>query len=282
MKIAVFGASGYLGTVVRKLALAAGHDVVGFCLSDTDDELVRVDIRDATAVRRTVGEAAAQVVVNAAARQDDWATTAIGAVNVAAAASLHGAKTIHVSSDAVFSDAALAYDEHAVPAPATTYGAAKAAAEIGVAAACDDAVIIRTSWILGDGNSWFERFAQALARGERDGVLYDDDFRCPVHPDDLAAAILELAGLDYRGVLNVAGADAANRLELGRMVALRDGLDPAILRRGSKSADGPGACRVLLDSGRARRLLRTRLRGADEFMTQAPRRTGAANGEHSC
>jgi dTDP-4-dehydrorhamnose reductase len=86
----------------------------------------------------------------------------------------------------------------------------------------------------------------------------------PVHVDDLAAALLELASNDYRGVLNVAGPDAISRFDLGMLVARRDGLDPAALPAAVYEG---GPTDVRLDSARAGSLLRTRLRRVHEFMT---------------
>ena len=61
-----------------------------------------------------------------------------------------------------------------------------------------------------------------------------------------------------------------SRLELGRLVARRDGLDPAALRGGLRAdLPDPGPIDVRLDSTLATTLLATRLRGASEFL--APR-----------
>jgi dTDP-4-dehydrorhamnose reductase len=88
-----------------------------------------------------------------------------------------------------------------------------------------------------------------------------------VHVSDLADALVELATNDDRGVLNVAGADAISRYELGLLVAARDGLDPARLasaRLSDVGARRPGNVRLRLD--RAQSVLQTRLRGAREFL----------------
>ena len=76
--------------------------------------------------------------------------------------------------------------------------------------------------------------------------------------DDLAAALLELAGLDIAGPLHVAGADAVSRAEFAELVARRSGGD----RHGA--ADRPLDCS--LDSSRAQALIRTRLRGVREVL----------------
>lgn len=128
-------------------------------------------------------------------------------------------------------------------------------------------MVARTSLVLGDGESKHEDLIRSLALGAH-GALFEDERRCPVHVGDLAAALVELAGNDVRGLLHLGGADAMSRLELGRLVAHREGLDPAVMRAGRRAdlAD-PGPVDVRLDSALAATLLGTRLRGAREFLS---------------
>jgi dTDP-4-dehydrorhamnose reductase len=112
-----------------------------------------------------------------------------------------------------------------------------------------------------------ERLVADLLGGRAAGTLFDDDVRCPVHVDDLAAALLELAFSDAAGVRHVAGPDALSRLEIGQLIARREGADPSVLHRGSRrEARVPGPLDVRLDGTWTRSRLRTRLRGAREFL----------------
>ncbi|GAA2001347.1 sugar nucleotide-binding protein [Nocardiopsis rhodophaea] len=207
------------------------------------------------------------VVINAAYQQSDWASTAHGAAHVALAAAAVGARLVHVSSDAVFSGAAVRYDETAAPDPTTPYGAAKAAAETAIQAVSPAAVIARTSLVIGDGGSHHERRVHALVTGEITGVLFTDEVRCPVHVSDLAAALLEFASTRHVGIRHVAGVDAVSRHELGTLIARRDGLDPDALPAG-RQADAvlPRPLDVRLDCTRTQRRLSTTLRGARQFL----------------
>ncbi|WP_018826034.1 sugar nucleotide-binding protein [Salinispora arenicola] len=114
---------------------------------------------------------------------------------------------MYVSSDAVFSGREVDYDESAPPDPIYRYGAAKAA-ETAVAAVDPAAAVARTSLILGYGRGQHEILTRELIAGRVQGALFTDMVRKPVHVDDLADALLELASSNYRGVLNVAGPDA--------------------------------------------------------------------------
>ncbi|WP_061295104.1 sugar nucleotide-binding protein [Herbidospora cretacea] len=268
MRILVVGGSGFLGGEIVRQAAAGGHVVAATYLSNPGPPDLAgwrpLDLRDRTAVTETIRETAPDVVVNAAYRQSDWPTTADGAAHVAAAAT--GRRLVHVSSDAVFSGAAVTYAEEAIPDPVYPYGAAKAAAETAVRAVDPTAVIARTSLIVGDGGSPHERLVHSLAGGAP-GILFTDAVRCPVHVRDLAAALLELADSDRSGIHHVAGADAVSRHELGILIARRDGLDETRLTPGRCADVGfTGPRDVRLDCAQTQRHLKTRLRGAREFV----------------
>lgn len=170
----------------------------------------------------------------------------------------------------MFSGARVHYDESCLPDPVTPYGAAKAAAETGVLLVHPDAVVARTSLIIGDGQSVHERAVHELAAEPRTGVLFTDDIRCPVHVADLAAALMELASGDASGIHHLGGNEALSRHELGILIARRDGLDASRLPTGLRADSKlPGGLDVRLDSRATQRKLRTPLRGGHQFLTPA-------------
>jgi dTDP-4-dehydrorhamnose reductase len=273
MHILIVGGSGFLGRELALQAAQAGHAVTATFATRVSDvpgiRWLSMDLRRGEEIAPAVKETQPDVVINAAYRKADWATTADGAIRLAMAATRHGARLVHVSSDAVFSGADVRYDETALPDPITPYGAAKAAAETAIRLLAPSAVVARTSLIIGDGHSVHELFIHELASRRREGVLFTDDIRCPVHVADLAAAILELATSSHAGVCHLAGTDAVNRHELGVLIAHRDGLDPSALTAGRRVDTGsPGALDVRLDSTQTQRTLRTTLRGARDFLAR--------------
>ncbi len=180
---------------------------------------------------------------------------------------------MHISSDVVHGGRPEPYGEDADPTPIHPYGAAKAAAETAVALVAPDAAMVRCSLIIGpDARS--KQVALCLdALAPESGVrLFRDEVRAPVGVGDLAAAVLELADGDYAGVLNVAGPEALNRLELGEIVARAHGRDPRALR--SSTIAEAGLIRpttVVLDMTRAHDVLKIRFRPAAEILAAATR-----------
>lgn len=269
------GGSGFLGLEIIRQSRLAGHSVAATFHSRVpaviDVDWRNLDVRHRDDVTALVLAARPNVIINAAYRQSDWATTAEGGMHIALATAMVGARLVHVSSDAVFSGTTVRYDETHVPDPTTPYGAAKAAAETAIKGITPTAVIARTSLIIGDGGSQHERHVHALAAGAVTGALFTDDVRCPVHVTDLASALLELAASPYAGIHHVAGADAISRYELGVLIARRDGLDQAALPAGLRAGTGlPGPIDVRLDSTDTQARLNTRLRGAREFLALTP------------
>ncbi|MFE6164900.1 SDR family oxidoreductase [Streptomyces sp. NPDC056486] len=271
MTVLIVGGSGFLGTELVRQASAAGHPTAATFATrpgnNPEATWYGLDLRDGDRVEEVVASLAPCLVINASSGSANWAVTAEGSVRLAMAAAKHNCRLVHVSSDDVFSGARVHYDESSLPDPVTPYGAAKAAAETGIRLLAPDAAVARTSLIIGGIQSEHVRLVHDLATGSRSGSLFTDDIRCPVHVGDLAAALLELASTDARGIHHLAGADAVSRHGLGVLIAQRDGLESSRLPEGLRAATAlPGALDVRLDSRATQGKLRTRLRGVHEFL----------------
>jgi dTDP-4-dehydrorhamnose reductase len=268
----ITGASGYLGGELARQAYAAGWHVVGTYwrgpLALEGVHWQRLDVRDRAAVAACVATARPDVVVHAAvAEPNDWTVNADGSAHVALAARAQGSRLVHMSSDAIFSGTHGLYDEAAVPEPLMPYGAAKAAAETAVQAIMPEAAIVRTSLIVGARPYKHVQMVLDLVTGKRTGALFTDEIRCPILVENLAAALLELLEHPYSGVLNIAGADALSRYELGVLIARRWGYDSARLRATTTTDSGMRRpTDVRLDIHRAQTLLNTPLQGARGFI----------------
>jgi dTDP-4-dehydrorhamnose reductase len=284
VRLLVAGASGFTGRHVCRTAVAAGAAVVGTFHRQSADipgvEWRPLDVTDADATQRLVADVSPDAVINAvyapatsldpsAPPELNWTTNAVGAVHVALACARAGARLVHISSDAIFSGRPEPFREDDAPSPVYPYGAAKAAAEVGVAAALPDVTIVRPSLICGEPDGEManrEKFVLDLAAGRRDGVLFTDDVRSPVAVTDLATALVELATNGYRGRLHIGGPDAMSFYELGVLIAIRYGADPARLTAATIASAGttrPG--HVVLDCALASSVLGTRIRGVREF-----------------
>ncbi|CAL9455680.1 sugar nucleotide-binding protein [Streptomyces sp. enrichment culture] len=271
MTVLIIGGNGFLGAELVSQVSAAGHlTAATFAtrLGNSPEATWHgLDLRDGDRVEEVVASLAPCLIINASSGGANWAVTAEGPVRLAMSAASHNCRLVHVSSGAVFFGTRVHYDESCLPDPLTPYGAAKAAAETAVRLLAPDAAIARNSLIIGSIQSEHVRLVHDLATGNRNGSLFTDDIRCPVHVADLAAALLELAFSDARGIHHLAGPDAVSRHELGVLIARRDGLDASRLPKSLRGATAlPGVLDVRLDSRATQAKLRTRLRGVHGFL----------------
>lgn len=186
MDVLIVGGSGFLGSELVRQAVAAGHTTAATFATrprstSPDVREYALDLRDSARLDAVLTETTPALVVNATSGGPDWQVTAEGPVRLAMAAAKYGFRLVRVSTDAVFSGSRVTYDETCLPDPVTPYGAAKAAAETGIRLTAPDAVVARTSLIIGGGWSAHERAVHDLAAGKAAGVLFTDDIRCPVH-----------------------------------------------------------------------------------------------------
>lgn len=270
----VTGGTGYLG--FELIRLAAGRRLAATHLASEPRpargvEWLRLDVRDAAAVRQALDRLRPAAVVHTAYRQEGEgarATNVDGSDAVARAAAAVGARLLHISTDVLFDGTKTGpYTEDDPPSPLTDYGRSKADAERAVLGGHPRALIVRTSLMYGGREpSRHERLAREAASGDAAMTFFDDELRSPVLVGELAAALLELVDRDESGILHVAGPETVSRYEFAVLIARANGLAAGRIRRGSLAASGltrPANC--ALDSSRARALLRTGLRGVHEY-----------------
>jgi dTDP-4-dehydrorhamnose reductase len=269
--ILITGVSGYVGQAVAPLATAAFASVTGAYFRH-HPVLVPDGLRCLCA---PIGEIPAlildlrpDVVLHTAAawrtEEEAQAVIVAGTRGIAAACAETGARLVHLSTDLVFDGERGPYSESDPPAPVNFYGAAKAEAERIVAEMTPGAAIVRTSLVtcFDPPDPRTQPVLDAL-RGAREPLtLFTDEYRCPVRTDDLAAALVELAGNDYAGIVHVAGPERLSRHALGLRIAAFYGLDPARGIRPGLSTDSgmvrPRDCSLRIDL--ARNVLQTPLR----------------------
>ncbi|GGF51569.1 dTDP-4-dehydrorhamnose reductase [Marmoricola endophyticus] len=178
------------GQVGRAASLLLGGDSV---------DLPELNIGDPASVAAfdfspydVVVNAAAYTAVDAAEtdRAAAWAVNATGPALLAAAAREHGFTLVHYSSDYVYDGTAEEHVETEPLAPLGVYGQSKAAGDLAVAAAPQH-YLLRTSWVVGDGNN----FVRTMLRLARDGVspsVVDDQVGRLSFADELARATAHL------------------------------------------------------------------------------------------
>jgi nucleoside-diphosphate-sugar epimerase len=243
LKIAVTGATGFVGSHLIDRLIAEGHDAVALArptsdiraLSSRGISIVTGDVTDVEAVKRVVSEC--EVVINLARskahgkrpRHEVKAVNVDGARNVAREAARTGAELIHASSTAVYGSRIpnIPVGENSPVNPDSVYAKSKLEGETTVTAEFSKAKILRISAVLGPRcMSWL-----GLFRSARDGTLRTvgdaSNVHHPVDVSDVVDAILLcIAHPQSAGVYNVAGPAPLSMREMVMLMARASGVEP--------------------------------------------------------
>lgn len=155
----------------------------------------------------TVVNAAAWTDVDGAettGRAAAWRVNAAGPAALARLAERHGCTLVHLSTEYVFDgESATPYREDAPVAPLSAYGASKAAGDLAVTG-IQRHLLVRPTWVVGDGRNFVRTMAGLAARGVEPAVVADQIGR-PTFADDVADAVVHLLAAGAHGTFHVTG-----------------------------------------------------------------------------
>jgi dTDP-4-dehydrorhamnose reductase len=207
MKIVVLGASGQLGSCLKKVAEDRNLTDISFP-SETEGNILDPTLLDALFEREKpsfVINCAAYTAVDKAEDEQQICrqVNRVGAANIASACSNYTATMIHISTDFVFKgNVPQLLTEDDVAEPENIYGLTKLEGEHDIAALVPEHFIIRTSWLYSEYANNFVKTMLRLGK-ERDqlGVIVDQ-VGSPTYAIDLAGVILDIiaSGSDEYGV----------------------------------------------------------------------------------
>ena len=223
--ILVTGGAGQLGTAFRKVLPEARYiDLADLDLTDLEGlagalEEVRpaaiINCAAYTAVDRAEREEALAVIVNG---------SAVGVM--AEHAARHRVPFLTFSTDYVFpGDGEEPYLESSPTDPINAYGRSKLAGEGAALAACPEALVVRTSWLVSGTHPNFVATMLRLA-AEREVRVVDDQRGCPTMVDDLAPAAWAALRVGASGLLHLTNSGETTWFRFARAAVARAGLDP--------------------------------------------------------
>lgn len=229
-KILVTGANGQLGRALR--AEYGEHPWIEYATRDTLD-LTSPDLPSARRWRDydTIINAAAYTKVDTAetpeGRTEAWATNVTAVAALARIATTNGITLVHISSDYVFDGTKDgAYTTSDPLAPLGVYGQTKAAGD-AIVSIVPRHYILRTSWVIGDGNNFVRTMASLAERGIDPRVVNDQTGRL-TFTDDIAATVRALLESEApSGVYNVTSdGEPQSWYDIARDVFRLTGHDP--------------------------------------------------------
>ncbi len=230
MRVTIFGASGLLGKALER----EWHGDVVAGLSSRD-----ADIRDRKRVEILVQEQRPDWIVLAAAYADvdgcernpelAFAVNRDGAVTVATAAKMAGARLMFLSSDYVFDGRkTVPYEPGDARNPRSVYGRSKAEAEIKLLGLLPNCCIVRTSWLFGLGGKCFPDTILKLATSRSMLDVVNDQRGCPTYAADLAKAIIQLCRKNTEGLVHATNTGDCTWFEFAEEIVRGAGLNTAV------------------------------------------------------
>jgi len=251
VKTLVIGSSGQLG---QDLMRTLGEQTVGLTHAD-------IDVTDGIGVSHVVREQRPDWVVNTAAfhRVDDcelnptlaFAVNAVGACNVARAATEIGAGVVFFSTDYVFGGEGRArhdpHTESSKPDPRNVYGVSKLAGEHLVMNANPRHLIIRSAGLYGTATSrkgW--TFPELMvSKGRSDGwvKVVTDQALSPTYTRDLAEATRALMEREARGLFHLTNDGECSWFEFAQatfdITGIAVNMEPSTTVTGERRATRP-------------------------------------------
>lgn len=159
-----------------------------------------------------------------------WATNVHGLARLVEACKKEGVRLVHVSSDYVFDgESSSAYKEEDAMCPLGVYGQTKAAGDVLVAT-LDRHLIIRTSWVVGEGKNFVSTMKRLAAESKPVTVVQDQVGRL-TFSDDLARAIEQLVQREASGTFNISNSGPATSwYQIARKIYELEGRDAALVK----------------------------------------------------
>ena len=237
-RVLVTGSRGMLGRELME-ALGGYQRGRGGGLEVWGLDVEELDITEAGAVERWVGEHRPGVVINCAAYTDvdgcesrrelALAVNGAGPGNLAGACARVGALLVHLSTDFVFDGQDdRPYREGDEPRPVSVYGASKLAGEEAVRERWGEHLIVRVSWLFGRHGKNFVGTIRRLAREREYLEVVNDQVGSPTYTGDLVEALGHLVGVGARGTVHFRNEGSCSWYEFACEIVRQSGLATAV------------------------------------------------------
>lgn len=247
MTILITGANGQLGLDFRSLFKKNNID---FIITDILDPLNYLDITDINQLRFFVRNKNIDTIINCSAynlvdKAETDSHTAflingIGVRNLAQVSNVIGARLIHFSTDYVFDGIKNApYTFLDEPHPLSKYGESKLLGEKFIQQIAHDYLLIRTSWLIGNGPKNFIQNVLQWSSNKSELKIVTDEISNPTFTVDLALATLDLLNIQAQGLYHITNTDHCSRFEWAEFILNHIGWQGELIPSSSKDFNLP-------------------------------------------
>jgi dTDP-4-dehydrorhamnose reductase len=237
--ILITGVNGFLGNYLVRLLLSKKHHVLGVGKGSSRVDVnqagfnyLELDFTRQGDVTQVIDHYRPSVIIHAGAmtkpdecelnRQAAYVTNVQGTINLLAAASVHNAHFIQVSTDFVFRGNKEVYTEDDPGDPVNYYGETKLLAEEAVKQYKGKWSMVRTILVYGQPKAGRQNILTNVAEALKNGKvlnMYCDQTRTPTYVEDLAAGIASVAAKQATGIFHLSGEEQFTPYDLAIRVA---------------------------------------------------------------
>lgn len=240
-RIWVVGAQGQVGSSFLKLI---DRTAVELFATDIED----IDVTDSDSVKMFTDMNRPQIIINCAGLTDPkrcredkdeaFRVNALGARNLSVAARSVNARMVQISTDDVFNGKLnIPFDEFDSPKPLSVYGKSKLAGENFVKDIAPKHLIIRSSWVYGQGNNFLSHVIRKAKKGE-EIIVSSGQFATPTPADSVAKIIYHLLMENSYGTYHATCQGFCSRYEFAKKITELAGFTDAKV---SQQFDAPNA-----------------------------------------
>lgn len=233
MKVVITGADGQLGLAFQKELALRGIPFFGTDVSTCDITSAAsvTALLDAQKPAVFINCAAYNLVDDAETKQEAAFAVNAGAVSVLAqACAARGVKLVHYGTDYVFDG--LKYDlytETDTPQPLNVYGRSKLEGENAARAGSPENLVLRTSWVYGEGKQNFLYKVAQWAQKNRILRISADEVSVPTSAEDLVLVTLKALDLNLKGLYHLTSSGYASRYEMAKYFLKAAGLNVLVI-----------------------------------------------------
>jgi len=229
----ISGSQGQLAQAFAKAFTRSGQPF--YCLPKARFDLTRAD-----QVNAVIKELKPSVLFNCAAfnqvdlaesqPQAAFGVNAQGVADLAQICRDQKVFLVHYSTDYVFNGEKKAlYDETDAPGPVNQYGASKLQGERAVQSILSDYLLLRVSWVFGQGEQNFLAKALTWAREKKELRIADDEISTPTFVDDIVAISLLAFSKGLTGLYHANNSGYCSRYAWVKFFFQNAGIDNTIV-----------------------------------------------------
>jgi len=220
MKYIVLGSKGQLG--IEFLSVLKDDEVFEY-------DLHNIDITKEEELKEVIEKHKPEVILNCAAyNQVDLAekkkelafkVNRDAPINLAKICSDLSIKLVHYSTNYVFDgEKSEEYEVDDKPNPLSIYGSSKLEGEQGVLKFDRNALVIRTSWVFGNGAQNFIHRLKEWSSERLELMVSSDEISAPTSAKDLANITLQLLDKNFSGLFHVTNRGSCSRYEWAKVI----------------------------------------------------------------